>query len=150
MALGLPVNPASAIEEPAWGWPVTGERVVLRPFIAPVERWSPGHRGVDLAAELPALVAPAAGTVRFAGWVVDRPVLSIDHGGMISSYEPVTTELSAGEKVLRGERIGTVLPGHCAARCLHLGVRVDGEYRNPMRWLGEVPRAVLLPTRPIP
>jgi len=149
-ANAVPTATASAEPTaPPWSWPVAGPRAVLRPFVAPAEPWSPGHRGVDLAAESEVLYAPAAGTVRFAGWVVDRPVLSIDHGPVISSYEPVTSPLRAGEPVAAGQPIGTVLAGHCDARCVHLGTRVDGEYRNPLLWLGGVPRAVLLPTRPV-
>ena len=86
--------------------------------------------------------------MHFAGVVVDRPVLSIDHGGgVISSYEPVLTTLVEGDVVTRGDVIGTVLPGHCASVCVHLGVRVDGQYVSPLRFLGGIPRAILLPTR---
>ena len=148
---------AAAIELPAadgvsggdeWSWPVTGSRQVLRPFIAPVRRWSAGHRGIDVRAWDPVVLAPAAGQVRFVGWVVDRPVLSIDHGGgVVSSYEPVASLLLEGDAVEVGQIIGTLEPAHCETLCLHLGVRVDGEYRNPLDWLGGVPRAVLLPTR---
>ncbi|MET1042974.1 MAG: M23 family metallopeptidase [Microbacteriaceae bacterium] len=137
---------------PTWVWPVDPPRVVDRPFLAPATPYSAGHRGVDLRAALGAEVrAPAAGIVHFAGVVVDRPVLSIRHpGGLISSYEPVLASRSAGEPVSAGEIIGTVVVGdHCVRFCLHLGVRVDGEYVSPMRYLGVVPRAVLLPTRPI-
>jgi murein DD-endopeptidase MepM/ murein hydrolase activator NlpD len=88
--------------------------------------------------------------VSFAGVVVDRGVLSIDHGGgVVSSYEPVTTELEAGDPVHAGEAVATIDRGHCADACVHMGVRVDGEYVSPMLYLGGVPRAVLLPTRPI-
>ena len=97
-------------------------------------------------------MAPADGVVHFAGVVVDRPVLSLDHtGGVLSSYEPVTTHLLTGDTVHRGEVIGVVLPGHCAKTCLHLGVRIDGQYVSPLTFLGGIPRSVLLPTRvPLP
>ena len=135
----------------AWSWPVEGPRQVLRPFIAPVAKWSAGHRGVDLRAEQAQLRSPADGVVRFAGWVVDRPVLSIDHGdGVVSSFEPVAAEVVTGEVVRAGQPVGVILPGHCASACVHVGVRVDDEYRNPMHWLGAVARAVLLPTRQLP
>jgi len=140
---------ADVVRDGAWSWPVEGVRQVIRPFIAPAERWSAGHRGVDLAAgEL--LLAPANGVVSFAGEVVDRGVLSIDHGaGVVSSYEPVTPLVAVGDVVEPGEPIAIVDPGHCAVRCVHMGVRVDGEYANPLRWLGGVARSVLLPTRPL-
>jgi murein DD-endopeptidase MepM/ murein hydrolase activator NlpD len=131
-----------------WAWPVAPPYAVVRPFVAPPTPYAAGHRGVDLRAPDGAVYAPAPGIVHFAGVVVDRPVLSIRHaGGLLSSYEPVRTDLVEGDTVRRGDRIGTVLPGHCAAVCLHFGVRLDGEYVSPMLLLGDLPRSVLLPTR---
>lgn len=134
-----------------WLWPVAGDHDVVRPYIAPSTRYSAGHRGVDLASADGVLLAPADGVVRFTGVVVDRPVLTIDHGGgVVSSYEPVESALMRGDAVGRGQQIGTILPGHCSILCVHLGVRIDGRYVSPMRFLGGIPRAVLLPTRPMP
>ncbi len=135
------------VRDGGWSWPTDAPRRVIRPFIAPPVKWGSGHRGVDLAAG-DTLLAPAAGVVSFAGRVVDRGVLSIDHGGgVVSSYEPVIPTVAAGDPILTGEPIAVIEPGHCTAPCVHMGVRVDGEYANPLRWLGGVPRSVLLPTR---
>jgi murein DD-endopeptidase MepM/ murein hydrolase activator NlpD len=140
-------GPAAA-GEGTWRWPVDPPRSVARPFIPPPTPYAAGHRGIDIRAPAGVLYAPADGVVHFAGVVVDRPVLSIAHGGgVLSSYEPVATTLVAGDPVARGEVIGTVLPGHCASTCVHLGVRVDGQYVSPLRFLGDLPRAILLPTR---
>src|SRR5699024_4562613 len=63
-----------------YDWPLVPERAVLREFEPPQEVWEPGHRGVDLEAAGGAPVhAAAAGVVAFAGRVVDRTVVSIDH-----------------------------------------------------------------------
>ncbi|CAN5531629.1 hypothetical protein BH10ACT7_BH10ACT7_05080 [soil metagenome] len=133
---------------PRWRWPVDTPHPVVRPYIAPASPYAPGHRGIDIAAPAGTVYAPAGGTVHFAGTVVDRPVLSIRHsGGLLSSYEPVTTSLHAGDGVARGQVIGSVSSGHCASACLHFGVRLHGEYISPLSLLGEIPRAVLLPTR---
>ena len=130
-----------------WLWPVDPPRVVDRPFIAPATPYSAGHRGADFRAGA-SLYAPAGGTVRFAGVVVDRPVLSIDHGGgVISSYEPVVASVAKGDVVAAGQVIGTIMGGHCRSPCVHMGVRVDGEYVSPMSFFGQIPRAILLPTR---
>jgi len=138
---------ALAIAVP-WTWPVHPPHDVVRPYLAPATAYSSGHRGIDIAAPDGTVIAPTDGVVHFAGVVVDRPVLSIRHpGGLITSYEPVETTLSAGDVVERGDVIGTVLPGHCASPCLHFGVRRDGEYVSPLLYLGGIPRAVLLPTR---
>lgn len=86
--------------------------------------------------------------MHFAGTVVDRPVLSIRHpGGLITSYEPVTSTLARGDAVTRGQVIGEVQEGHCLQPCLHFGVRLDGDYVSPLNYLSGIPRAILLPTR---
>jgi murein DD-endopeptidase MepM/ murein hydrolase activator NlpD len=141
-------GPAARAADPEWSWPVEPPRAILRPFIAPATPYSAGHRGIDIRAPGGSLFAPADGVVHFAGFVVDRPVLSIRHpGGLLSSYEPVNTALVEGDLVSRGELIGDILAGHCSARCVHVGVRLDGEYLSPLNFLGGVPRSVLLPTR---
>jgi murein DD-endopeptidase MepM/ murein hydrolase activator NlpD len=147
LLLLLPVLFAATAGGATWDWPVTGPHAIVRPYVAPPTPYGAGHRGVDLASGTE-LRAPADGVVHFAGVVVDRGVLSIDHGGgVLSSYEPVTTDLVAGDVVRRGDVIATIDPGHCSEPCVHLGVRVDGEYVSPLLYLGGVPRAVLLPTR---
>lgn len=130
----------------AWSWPLAGPRL-MRPFSQPPHRYGPGHRGIDLLGTEGTVRAPADGVVAFAGVVVDRPVLTIEHGGgLVSSFEPVTTTLRPGTGVARGEPVGQIAAGgHGSPGVLHLGARVDGEYVNPLLLLGGVPRAVLLP-----
>jgi len=154
----LGASPAPAAGSPpvarlgAWSWPVSGAHALARPYVAPAGPYGAGHRGIDIRAPLGAdvgapVLAPADGVVHFAGFVVNRPVLSIQHAdGVLSSYEPVETTLVVGDRVTRGQVIGTLLPGHCTAPCLHLGVRVDGEYVNPLLFLGGVGWSVLYPS----
>ncbi|WP_213815831.1 M23 family metallopeptidase [Glaciihabitans sp. dw_435] len=140
------VAPASATTE-HWVWPTDAPRGILRPFIAPASRYGAGHRGIDMAAGTSA-IAPAAGIVHFAGVVVDRPLMSIEHpGGVLTSYEPVVSALHAGDSVTAGQMLGAVQPGHCTQTCLHFGVRINGEYVSPMNYFGGIPPAVLLPLR---
>lgn len=127
---------------------------VLTGFKPPAKKWEAGHRGVDLAAAAGSdIVAAGAGIVAFAGFVVDRPVVSIDHilpSGMVlrTTYEPVQPVVSAGQPVELGQLIGTVLAGHtsCApADCLHWGARIRGDtYVDPLALLGGY-RVRLLP-----
>jgi murein DD-endopeptidase MepM/ murein hydrolase activator NlpD len=130
-----------------WAWPVPAPHPIARPFIAPETPYSAGHRGIDIRADAGVEVhAPAAGVVHFAGFVVDRPVISIRHaGGVLSSFEPVEPSVATGDRVARGDVIGILLPGHCASPCLHLGARIDGEYVNPLLFLGGLEHAVLYP-----
>jgi murein DD-endopeptidase MepM/ murein hydrolase activator NlpD len=131
-----------------WQWPVTPPRIV-QAYAAPPSPYAAGHRGIDLAAVTgTVVVAPSDATVHFAGVVVDRPVLTLDHGaGVLSSYEPLLAEgLKAGDAVTRGSPLGIVGTGaHCSNSCLHVGVRIDGDYVSPLLFFDRVPRSVLLP-----
>jgi murein DD-endopeptidase MepM/ murein hydrolase activator NlpD len=143
---------------PRFGWPLPGSPTVVRAFHPPAFRYGPGHRGVDLATVSGAPVFAAdAGTVAFAGTVAGYGVVSVDHpGGLRTTYEPVSPIVTIGDRVARGERIGTVQPGHpgCpVAVCLHWGVlrvpnqsnqQQDREYLDPLRLLAPA-RVRLLP-----
>lgn len=133
-----------------WAWPLAPPWRVLRGFEAPKTHYSAGHRGIDLAATpADAVFAPAASTVYFAGMVAGRPVLTLQPAdGLLVSFEPVETSLTKGQAVNRGEQVAMVVSGgHCDGRCIHFGVRVDGEYVSPLLYFGGVPRAVLLPLK---
>jgi murein DD-endopeptidase MepM/ murein hydrolase activator NlpD len=131
----------------SWRWPVSQDVRVVRPFAAPPHRYGAGHRGVDLAANQGPVLAPASGVIAFAGVVVDRPLLTIDHGdGLVTTLEPVATDLAVGDAVVAGQALGELASGgHAAPGAVHFGVRLHGEYINPLLLLGGVPRAVLLP-----
>lgn len=149
-AEAVPPRSVRAGPRGAWRWPLSPAPAVLRAFEAPAQRWSPGHRGVDLAALPGAVVlAPAAGTVSFTGVVVDRGVLTLAHpGGLRSSFEPVTALVAAGAVVSAGQPVATVEPTarHCASTsCLHWGVRRGDVYLDPLRLLVPPPPSVLLP-----
>jgi len=130
-----------------WVWPVDGPRVVVRHFVAPPSPYGVGHRGVDLGAIAHGVpvVAVMSGVVHFAGVVVDRPVITIRQGQVLATVEPVEPLVAEGERVQAGDVIGVLQPRHCAQACVHLGVRVAGQYVSPLLWLGGLQRAVLLP-----
>lgn len=134
-----------------------------RPLILPVEHapivalarlpaadWKPGHRGIDIAARTGAdVVATGPGTVIFAGWVVNRPVVTLDHGGgLVSSLEPVDATVALGTTVAQGDVIGTKADAHdhCSpGACVHWGLRLDGVYVDPLDYLAGYGPVVLLP-----
>lgn len=143
---------------------------VIHPFEKPTQRWSPGHRGVDLA--VPEndrrVYAPAPGKVVFSGTVVNRKVLVIAHpDGRRSTFEPMDKTLPVGTTVAAGDVIGTVAASdsvggtgerpyrRCTTVCLYWGVRQGGargdgsgktaEYINPMSLLGSKEPSILLP-----
>lgn len=105
---------------------------VLKAFHRPDQPWSAAHRGIDLRAGPADVVAPNGGVVKFVGVVVDRPVLTIEHpNGLLSSFEPVESELTVGASVATGELLGTISPdvAHCAIQCVHWGVRIPNAWQ---------------------
>jgi murein DD-endopeptidase MepM/ murein hydrolase activator NlpD len=132
-----PTAPGPGAPAGGYRWPLAGVPVVTRPFQPPPRPWLPGHRGVDLAGSpgLPVLAA-GAGVVAFAGSVAGVGVVSIDHpGGLRTTYEPVTPLVTAGARVVAGQPIGLLLPGHegCPVdACLHWGLRRGNAYLDPL------------------
>ena len=124
---------AGAAEGRAFGSvrPVPGP--VLRGFDPPAQDWLPGHRGVDLAAPVGSGVrAAASGRVSVAQVIAGRGVVTIVHGELRTTYEPVRASVRVGQRVDAGDLIGTVQSGHCAAGCLHFGLKRGDEYLDPL------------------
>ena len=132
-AVATPAAAAPTLPAPA-GWPVAGPARVVGGFDPPASRWAAGHRGVDLAASRgDPVLAAAAGRVHFAGQVGGKPVVSIDHGEVRTTYEPVQAMVVAGQRVAMGQLIGRVASGgHCGQQCLHWGLRDGPDYLNPL------------------
>jgi murein DD-endopeptidase MepM/ murein hydrolase activator NlpD len=124
MTIGLALAAPATADDGRLDWPLHPRPAVVRVFDAPSPNWQRGHRGVDLAsAPGEAVYAAAAGTVVFAGTLVDRPVVSIAHpGGLRTSYEPVRPIVRAGQLVAAGTVLGELVAGHpgCGT-CLHWG-----------------------------
>lgn len=147
--------------------PVPGG-IIVGAYAPPAKRWLSGHRGVDLAAPIGAsVVAAASGRVSFVGVIAGRRVIAIDHGGLRTTYEPVSAQVRVGDPVTAGQRIGTLDAGHACrdsrATCLHWGLRQGETYLDPtLMWssspvrllpsgaLGEVRRRVAERAAPPP
>ena len=151
VVLALPPRAAAATTRgEEWTWPLRPVPVVVRGTALPVERWLPGHRGVDLRPVADAVVvAPLDGVVTFAGRVVDRGVMTIAHvGALRSSLEPVEPLVRRGDRVRAGEPVALLTPegSHCApTECLHWGVRRGETYLDPLALLRAPEPPVLLP-----
>lgn len=145
-------QPAPSVTPPAPAlrgvWPVQPATVV-RGFEPPLEAWTAGHRGADLAGTIGApVVASLAGIVAFAGVVAGRGVVVISHGDTRMTYEPVLAEVRRGDAVGAGDRIGTldVTQSHCfPAACLHWGWLRGGEYLDPLQLVRTTGQVRLLP-----
>jgi len=103
---------------------------------APIGRYA-GHWGIDFdALSGTAVRAADGGVVTFAGVVVGNRTVTIDHGGVRTSYSFLTTLLTqSGERVGRGEVIG--LSGvHRGRPSLHFSARLGTDYVDPEPLLG--------------
>ncbi len=137
-----PISPTPAVRglpTSHWRTPLDGPLIIGRGFEPPVTPYGPGHRGVDLVSTAGAQVrAAASGTVSFAGMIAGRGVITINHGSLRTTYEPVTPVVPAGRPVASGEIIGRLAGGHpgCPAdACLHWGLLDGSLYRNPLSLL---------------
>ncbi|MEV1287320.1 peptidoglycan DD-metalloendopeptidase family protein [Micromonospora sp. NPDC049679] len=144
-----PAEAASATPVSRFRWPLDGAPRLVRRFDPPPQPWSPGHRGVDLAAPPGAVVRAAGdGVVLFVGRIAGRGVVSVQHaGGLRSTYEPVGSGVTAGARVTAGAPLGVLAAGHpgCPApACLHWGLRRGASYLDPLFLLG-LGRVRLLP-----
>ena len=133
----------------AYTWPLLPPPAVVRPFGAPEDPFGPGHRGVDLAGAVgQPVLAARGGTVAFAGPVAGHGSVSVQHDdGLRTTYEPLLPSVRAGDVVVAGAVLGTLVAGHrgCSAACLHWGVRRERlEYLDPLVLL-RPPRVRLLP-----
>lgn len=127
---------------------------VIAPY-APVGEYA-GHWGLDYSAEPGSAVrAPASGVVTFAGSVAGMRTVTLEPvpGLKVSLSYLATVEVSTGSHVGRGERIGTSGLPH-GVPGVHLSVRVDGRYVDPVAYLGcrstDITRALRLVTPPMP
>ena len=162
---GLVALPATTVvpdrpRVPGLWMPVTG--AVVRGFDARAGPYGPGHRGIDISAPVGATVrAPAAGRVEFAGPVAGTIWVSLLVApGVRVTLGPLLDPVTAGRVSSRAP-VGRVGPGHRAAPAegagptegagpglaatLHLSVRVDGVYVDPLAYLIDRPRPRLAP-----
>jgi len=130
---------AGPAEASRWRPPLSGSLRVLAPFAPGAANWDPGHRGVDLAASPDTWVlAAGSGRVVYAGDLAGRGVVSLDHGGLRTTYEPIDPIVSVGEQVFAGEVIGRLAATGSHCRCLHWGLKRGSTYFDPMRLLGRI------------
>jgi murein DD-endopeptidase MepM/ murein hydrolase activator NlpD len=111
-----------------WTRPVDGP--VVRPFVAPISRFGPGHRGVDFAARPGTPVRAAGpGIVVFAGTIAhERYVVILHRGNLRTSYSYLKTiNVRPGRRVREGQVIAST-----GGTSLHFGLRHGPDYEDPM------------------
>lgn len=138
----------AAVLSVTWIWPLSPPHVVSRPFQPPPTAYGAGHRGVDLVGATGDPVrAAGAGVVSVAGPLAGRGIVVVAHGGLRTTYEPVTASVQVGETVDAGDVLGQLEAGHAGcpvAACLHWGLRRGEDYLDPLTLVGRG-RVRLLP-----
>lgn len=139
---------------PLW-MPVAG--AVARGFDARAGPYGPGHRGIDIAATVGTPVrAPAAGRVVFAGPVAGTTwVTLLVAPKVVVTVGPLLDPPVTARRVRRRAPVGRVGSGHPlppvgpggsrGGWTLHLSVRVNGVYVDPLAYLVDRPRPRLAP-----
>jgi murein DD-endopeptidase MepM/ murein hydrolase activator NlpD len=134
-------------------WPLAPRPDVVEGFDPPEQKWGAGHRGVDLLGHVGQPVHTSlGGTVTFAARLAGRGVVVVDHGGVRTTYEPVSASVQVGDPVARGDVIGTLqrASSHCFPRaCLHWGLRRGEAYLDPLTLVGAGPIRLLPLTGPV-
>jgi murein DD-endopeptidase MepM/ murein hydrolase activator NlpD len=135
---------------------------IVRGFEASAGTYGPGHRGVDVGGRVgEAVRAPAGGRVEFAGPVagVTWVSLLVAPGVTVTVGPLLDAQVAAGQRVRALALVGRLGPGHGPAlgpghqpahvpaygMTLHLGLRVDGVYVDPLPYLLDRPRPRLAP-----
>ena len=137
----VPTGGSRAAASGTWTWPVAGP--IIRGFDPPASPFGSGHRGIDIAVALGTpILAPAPGTVTFAGKVGGHLFVTLDHGaGLESTYSWVDAlAVRKNDVVAAGMTIATSGAGHPggAIASLHLGVKLHDAYVDPLVYLGPV------------
>ncbi len=132
----IPSQPADLLGLPRYLWPVRG-RIV--------ENWGQALPGGQLARgltleprEAASLVAPADGTVAFAGpFRGYGQILILEHGG---GYHSILAQLgridaTVGQNVAAGEPVGRAGTGESGLPIVYLELRRHGQPVDPTPWL---------------
>jgi murein DD-endopeptidase MepM/ murein hydrolase activator NlpD len=107
---------------------------------SPTEGASTNHKGIDVSASTGSgIVAAASGTVTISTYSYSAGnYIMIHHGGGVYTVYMHCSELlvSAGQEVSQGQVIAKVgSTGYSTGPHLHFGIRVDGSYVNPAKYV---------------
>ncbi|MEG1576252.1 MAG: peptidoglycan DD-metalloendopeptidase family protein [Clostridium sp.] len=107
---------------------------------APTEGASSNHQGIDISAPTgSSIIAAADGTVTIATYSYSAGnYIMVNHGGGVSTVYMHCSQLlvSPGATVKQGQTIGKVgSTGYSTGPHLHFGVRLNGSYLNPTKYV---------------
>lgn len=124
-------------------WPCPSSSRITSNFggrSSPTEGASTNHQGTDIGASTGAdIVAAASGQVTIATYSASAGnYIMINHGGGVSTVYMHCSKLlvSPGDTVKQGQVIGKVgSTGYSTGPHLHFGVRLNGSYVNPLKYV---------------
>src|SRR4051812_10130394 len=138
----------------AWSWPVQGP--VLQPFsYDEAHPYDVGqHRGIDIGASAPgdSVVAPASGTVSFAGFVPtsgESLTIETPDGYSVTLTHLGSIGVARGATVSEGAVVATVGPSGTPEQSVpyvHLGIRLTADALGYLDPLGFLPASEPPPT----
>ena len=122
-------------------WPHRGK--ITSPFgsrIHPIFKTRTMHTGIDIDGNTGDPVKAAAdGEVLYAGWLKGYgQIVILDHGGSLSTVYAHMSRINVeeGQRVRRGHVVGRVgSTGTSTGSHLHFEVRVNGDAKDPLRYL---------------
>lgn len=140
--------PVTREEVPSGGklaWPLPSRGEITSSFgmrVHPTFKTRMMHTGIDI--RMPSgtpVYAAGPGEVLYAGWLRGYgQIVIIDHGRDLSSVYAHLSRLAVGEgdRVKKGQNIGAVgTTGTTTGAHLHFEVRVNGDAKDPMKYLGK-------------
>ena len=153
VAVVIPVAAAPASAAGPWSWPVTGP--VINGFDPPTSPFGSGHRGIDIAAAAGTpVLAPAPGTITFAGQVAGHLFVTIDHGGGVESTYSWVSALTVkkGDVVVAGSMVARSGAGHPGdlVPSVHMGVKLHDVYVDPLGYLSLMSVSGFIRLAPLP
>ncbi|SMG36228.1 murein hydrolase activator EnvC family protein [Dethiosulfovibrio salsuginis] len=139
---GTPEAPPLPKHGGKFQWPVRG-RITSRfgTRVHPVFKTKTVHTGIDISAPNGTPVkAAGAGDVLYAGWLRGYgQIIILDNGGGYSTVYAHLSRIIAteGQRVAAGQHIGNVGDtGVTTGAHLHFEVRVKGDAKDPLKYLG--------------
>ena len=133
------IVPAGGVVAACWLPPV--DAPISDPYRTPPCRWCAGNRGIEYATVPGTPVrAVAAGTVTFAGTVVDRRYVVVEHAdGRRATYGLLSSiGVAVGDRVAVRSIVGTAGP------TTHFGLRDGDAYVDPTPEIGRLAYTVRL------
>lgn len=125
-------------------WPLETQVQIEKPFQMFEYPWMGGHTGIDVKAFEGELIrSPSVGKVWFAGKVAGREVLTLEIDNFLLSFDSASALVSTGEVVVAGQIVAKVTTNHCGSECMHIGLRVSGQYMNPLLLFRDIPYSVI-------